>query len=85
MKTKYKFIHFVCIKQNPKTAVWSCRNNRSDGQLGVIGWYGPWRQYCFFPNISTVFNVGCMEDINHFIGQLATERKQGATHAPANL
>ncbi len=67
MQTRYKYIHFDLIKMKPKTQVWGCFNNSSDGKLGEIKWYGPWRQYCFFPFGETVFNMGCLTDINHFI------------------
>ena len=70
MKTRYKFIYFIHVANKPKTSVWHCLNNGSDSLLGGIEWYGPWRQYCFFPEFDTVFNVSCLEDINHFIGQL---------------
>lgn len=66
---RYEYIHFVVIEEKPKTTVWSCRNNNSGGELGRVKWFGPWRQYCFFPvgNATTVFNRGCLEDIIHFI------------------
>jgi hypothetical protein len=70
MKTRYKYINFVKIADKPKTSVWSCRANRSGLELGEIKWYGPWRQYCYFPTCAAVYSVGCFEDINHFIGQL---------------
>lgn len=70
MLTEYKYIHFVKISQKAKTSVWACCNNHSHAELGQIKWYGPWRQYCFFPEMDCVFNVSCMNDINHFIGQL---------------
>lgn len=42
--------------------------------LGIIEWYGPWRQYCFWPVYGTVFNKGCLEDINKYITELMRER-----------
>lgn len=48
--------------------------------LGQCRWHGPWRQYVFAPNSQTVFNVGCMEDINAFIRQMMEERKQVRAH-----
>lgn len=45
--------------------------------LGVLKWYVSWRQYCFFPQPETVFNKGCLEDINHFITQLMEARIVG--------
>ena len=76
MKTKYKFIQFVWVEDKPKTSVWSCRNNRSNRELGEIRWYPMWRQYCYFPTVQAIYSVGCLEDINHFIGQLK-ENSQG--------
>ncbi len=72
MITKFKFIHFVEIEQKPKTKVYSCRNNRSGDELGVVKWYPGWRQYCFFPDelASLVFNAGCLADIITFMKQL---------------
>ncbi len=77
MKTKYKYINFVQMTQKPgrKTSTWVCQNNDSGSGLGVVMWYAPWRQYCFYPASGSVFNVGCMTDIQHFIGQLMDARK----------
>ena len=79
MITKYKYIHFEQIPvpdQKKKTTIWRCLNNKSLGDLGLIKWYGPWRQYCFLPANGTIFNKGCLEDINDFITQLMEERKK---------
>lgn len=75
MKTKYKYIHFEQIESKTKTSKWWCFNNKSLGTLGLIKWHPAWRQYCFFPYQNTIFNKGCMEDINDFITQLMDERK----------
>ena len=76
MKTKYKYIHFKQIPdQKKKTSIWRCLNNKSLVHLGIIKWYAPWRQYCFTPYQNTVFNKGCLEDINDFITQLMEDRK----------
>ncbi len=69
-KTKYKFIHFVEIKRNPKTEVYSCLNNSSGDELGIVKWYPAWRQYCFFSAFDIVFNAGCLDDITHFMDQM---------------
>lgn len=31
--------------------------------LGEIKWYGPWRQYAFYPLENTIWNKQCMKDI----------------------
>ncbi len=70
-KTKYKFIHFVVVKQNPKTEVYSCRTNFGDDELGIVKWYAPWRSYAFFPAmVDLVFNASCLNDITHFLEQM---------------
>ena len=69
---KYEFIYFVLIEQKPKTGVYECRNNSSNIVLGIVKWYGPWRQYCFFPSGDTIFNVSCLDDIKDFIHKLKT-------------
>jgi len=70
MKTEYKYIYFIWLKNKPKTSVWHCRNQGSNDLLGEVKWYGPWRQYCFFPEMATVFNNTCLDDVNHFMSQL---------------
>ena len=51
-----------------KTKRWSVIAKRSGMSLGVIAWYGPWRQYTFDPEAGTTFNVGCLNDIARFLG-----------------
>ena len=67
---EYKYIHFVKIEDKPKTSIYSCRNNKSNDELGIIKWYPGWRQYCFMPIGECVFSVGCLEDINNFINKI---------------
>lgn len=59
-----------------KTDVWRIASRRSGDTLGLIKWYGAWRQYCFFPALGTVFNVGCMNDITAFIAQQMDARQK---------
>lgn len=75
MKTEYKYIHFELKEVKPKTEVYSCKNSRSGEELAFIAWYGPWRQYCFFPTIAAVYSIGCLNDIEDFITQLKAKRK----------
>jgi len=45
--------------------------------LGVIRWYGPWRQYAFFPESSTLYSAGCLQDIqNHIIFLMERRRHE---------
>ena len=72
----YQYIHFKVLDDTRKTTVWQCLSNRSNDCLGLVKWYGPWRQYCFFPFGETVFNVGCMNDVCDFIKRQRDERKK---------
>jgi len=69
MKT-YKYIHFVVIQEKGKTSVWSCRNNSTRYELGLVQWYGPWRQYCYFSSNPAVYSDGCLADIRDFISSV---------------
>jgi hypothetical protein len=75
MKTQYKYIYFKWFGGTSKTQKYACLSNSSDFQLGTVEWYGTWRQYCFFPNGNTVFNIGCLDDIKDFIRQLMESRR----------
>lgn len=78
LKTEYQYIRFDDYSDpKAKTRRFMCLAKNGDAYLGEVGWYGPWRQYCFFPASDTIFNKGCMEDICHFIQQLMDERKRG--------
>lgn len=44
--------------------------------LGIIKWYGAWRQYTFWPMGDTIWNIQRMKDIILFIDNLMSERKK---------
>lgn len=71
----YEYIPFVKQADKPKTSVWKCVSKSHGDVLGLVKWYGSWRQYCFFPVGSTVFNIGCMADISDFIQKAEAARK----------
>lgn len=81
MRTTYRYIHFVEVEKKPKTSVWSCRNNRTGRPLGIVEWYGPWRQYCYSstgPPVAgrVVYSEGCLADIIAFLKQLSYARRR---------
>ena len=45
-------------------------------RLGTIRWYGPWRQYCFFPEPDTVWSAGCLADVQTAIARIAQRRRR---------
>jgi hypothetical protein len=58
-----------------KTKLLYVQSKRKIEILAVIKWYGPWRQYCFYPMPETIWNKGCMEDVQTVIKALMDERK----------
>ncbi len=70
------YLEFELVEKKPKTDVYSVNSISSGFKLGTIKWFGSWRQYCFFPNGETVFNQGCMKDIQDFMGNLMEIRKK---------
>lgn len=57
-----------------KTPIVYVCSKRTGAALGQIRWYGPWRQFCFYPEPATIFNKGCMVEIQNQIGLLHEER-----------
>ena len=62
-----KYLEFKVIEQKPKTKVIAVISKLHGYKLGIVKWYGPWRQYCFFPSAETVFNKNCLDDIILFM------------------
>lgn len=58
-----------------KTPIVNVLSRTSGELLGMIKWYGAWRQFCFYPEPTTIFNLGCMADIGAQIGELMEERR----------
>lgn len=73
MRLRYNYVHFVEVVKKAKTSVWTCRNNRTGGELGRIRWYGPWRQYCYFPVTQAVYSKGCLADIAAFLKEVSDQ------------
>lgn len=71
---KYLQVEYRPPLKGRKTGSWLVRNG--DNILGNISWYGPWRQYCFFPMEETVFSGGCLDDISAFLKKCNEERKR---------
>lgn len=69
-----KYLEFHKSGWTGKTDIYEILSKKSGDILGRIKWYGPWRQYCFFPTAQTVFNNGCMKDIIDFIDNLMRQK-----------
>ncbi len=74
-----KYIEFDRIGDTGKTEIWNILSKPRDSIsfiLGKIKWYGPWKQYCFFPSANCIFNVGCLSDISEAINLLMLKRRK---------
>lgn len=72
MNKQKQYIDFKVIKpfiHNTKRLTVTCAiiSLSSGEQLGIIKWYGPWRQYCFYPNDDTLWNDGCLENVQSIL------------------
>jgi hypothetical protein len=80
VKTDYQYLVFV-KRENPtgKTFIFECKNKRSNTCLGIVRWYGSWRQYCYLPEmfLGAVYSSGCLDDISNFVKQLNDAQKRG--------
>jgi hypothetical protein len=70
---KCEYINFELIEEKAKTNVYVCRNNKSGAKLGVVKWYSPWRQYCYFP-FMTIYSASCLQDVKSFLDKINQER-----------
>lgn len=73
MKIKYKHIHFdkdfeqICSLDTP---TYICRNNKTNGILGMVVYYPPWKKYEFIGEEGAGFDISCLYDIIDFMKQL---------------
>jgi hypothetical protein len=63
-ETRYLRFELQPAALGQKTDVWKVVSVRHGNLLGVIKWYGAWRQYVFWPSIETLFNPDCLEEIS---------------------
>jgi hypothetical protein len=59
------------------TSMYSVSNKDQGAVLGIIKWYGPFRQYSFIPSSDCVFERTCLRDIANFCEWLTAEHKAG--------
>jgi hypothetical protein len=76
MKTEYQYIRMEKIRDLPKTSVWEVQNKSGEYSIGIIKWNPGWRQYCLFPDATTVFSIGCLKDICDFINEFKGTREK---------
>jgi len=70
------YIAFVDVTtMAAKTQKWAVMSKSSQNQLGMVEWYGAWRQYVFMPSPSSLWSSGCLEDVRAFLVKVNAERR----------
>ena len=75
IELKSKYMEAIIQAATGTTWRWWITSKSSGDTLGSIRWYGPWRQYCFFPTEGTLFNSGCMESLVEFLKEANVEQR----------
>ena len=73
-ETQYLVFEDMEVKKR-KTKLLAIRNKNSDDIIGYIECYPSWRQYCFFPEFDTVWNITCLNDVQEVTQKLMKDRK----------
>jgi len=63
------------FKPGRKTQDFVIVNRNAKIVIGTIKWYGPWRQYCFYPVSDTVWSAGCLEGVFEFLNEVKQTRR----------
>jgi len=63
---EYLDIEYNGPSASEKTGLWAVLSKHGD-ELGVVRWFGRWRQYCFYPEPDCAFSAGCLADIQDFL------------------
>lgn len=72
---EYIDIRWAGRSDSGKTDVYDVTNRERGTALGVVKWWGRWRQYAFLPAGDCVFSAGCLTDIADAIAVLMSDRK----------
>ena len=70
------YLRFIDKESKQITKIIGIVNIHHDEEIGEIKWFGKWRQYCFYPSPDTIWNKGCLDDIQSVIKELMNERKK---------
>ena len=69
---EYVAMRYVGDSASGKTQVWRVETRHGD-LLGVVRWFGRWRQYTFWPSSETLYSAGCLRDVGEFLDALMEE------------
>ena len=73
-----RFLIFERIAGSAKTETWSVKSAQSGDLLGMVRWFGRWRQYAFFPTAGAAFNPECLADLADFVDDLTIRHRVAA-------
>ena len=62
-------------------------NRNANVAIGLVAWNSWWKRYCFYPEEDTVWDVGCLADVQDFINSLEDgygRKKADCDHLPDN-
>lgn len=72
-----KYLNFE-LSENNNPATWIINvMSEDDYCLGRIKWYAQWRQYAFYPEVTTIFEKNCLGDITKFVILMNEQQKKG--------
>lgn len=73
--TKYLLVWDIGPSPSGKTQRFEVTSESSGACLGVIKWFGAWRQYCFYPSEETIWNQDCLTAVTGVLDKL-NQRKE---------
>ena len=78
------YLAFRELQDTGKTKVYGVASVRHGDRLGLIRWFGRWRQYTLEPAAGTIWNKDCLKEVADFLDQLMAERKKAKEPAVSN-
>jgi hypothetical protein len=70
------YLIFTQFHDTGKTKQFLVASNNID--LAELKWYAPWRRYCLFPFVQTIWDKNCLQEVQQKIDELMNERKVNA-------
>jgi len=70
------FLEFREIQSLTKTKKIGVYSVTWGNYLGEIKWYVPWRRYCFYPGVNTLFDVNSLQIVQDKIAELMSMRER---------
>ena len=79
-----EFIRFAEVPSDGrKTRRWLIENKKSGAELGLVSWYGAWRQYVAMFDENCVFSAGCLVDIATFVTEQNADHRKLLASKPS--